>query len=65
MADFSRHKKQHDALSQFTQFWWMYVMYVSGHFFCKIDRLFALTRYVPKPKGDDRDYFKIKFEHYC
>ena len=46
-------------------FWWMYEMYVSGNFFCKIDRLFALNRYVPKPKGDDRDYFKIKFEHYC
>ena len=46
-------------------FWWMYEMYVSGNFFCKIDIIFALTRYVPKPKGDDRDYFKIKFEHYC
>ena len=46
-------------------FWWMHEMYVSRHFFCKIDWLFVLTRYVPGPKGDDRDYFKIKFERYC
>ena len=40
-------------------------MYVIGHIFCKIDWLFALTRYVLGPKGDNRDYFEIKFEHYC
>ena len=28
----------------------MYEMYVSGHFLCKIDGLFALTCYVPGPK---------------
>ena len=64
MADFSRHKNQHDTLIQFVQFWWMYEMYVNGHFLCKIYWLLALTHYVPGSKGDEHDFFKIKFEHY-
>ena len=65
MADFSTHKNQHDALIQSAQFWWMYEMYVSGHFLCKIYWFFALTRYVPGSKVDERDLKKNKFEYYC
>ena len=65
MADFSRQENKHDALIQFAHFWWIYEMYVSGHFLCKICWLFALTHYVPGSKGDEREFIKIKFEHYC
>ena len=54
MADFFRHKNQHDALIWFSQFLGMYVAYVSGHFLCKIYWLFALTRYASGSKGDER-----------
>ena len=40
-------------------------MYVSGHFVHKIYGRFALTRFAPGFKGNERDFLKIKFEHYC
>ena len=65
MADFSRHKNQHDAFIQFAQFLVdLYQMYASGNFLWMIYGLLALTRYAPKFKDDKQIFFKIKFEHF-
>ena len=66
MAEFFRHRNQHDAFIQFAQLlvdlwnvcWWWFLRKIYG--------LWTLTRCAPgskHAKGDMRNFFNIKFEH--
>ena len=65
MADFSRHKNQHDALIQFAQFLVDVWNVCKWSFLMQNILTFELTRYVPGSKGEECNLKKIKFEYYC
>ena len=56
-AEFFKHTINMMPSSNLHNFLYIYEMYICGHFLGKICWLLALTRYAPKSKVDERNFF--------